>query len=248
MKREDLSGSPFVGVISARRHANVKGMIALVGDATWYVTEEDAPLYLAEGAASVVVGGSLCASRNRLLQDAFDVGASCVQLSDDLKALKAGRVVDGEKVAVDIGFGEAIRMLSEALDMTGAKLAGAAPTANPFYWNPSRTVHTQAFVVGDLMLVRPSAVRFDERLRLKEDYDFTLQHIHRYDCVARRDDLFATFLHRKNAGGAVSYRTTEAEQDAIRFLKASWPGYVRDNPRRPNEILLSFPKPKSKRK
>jgi hypothetical protein len=130
--------------------------------------------------------------------------------------------------------------LSEASRETGAKLAGAAPTTNLFYFKPENRLSTSSFIVGDFMLIQPCPMRFDEELRLKEDYDYTLKHLARYNVVARCNDLFAYFTHRSNGGGAVEYRTAEREQEAIARLKQAWGARIADNPKRPNEVILRW--------
>ncbi len=240
MKRPDLHS--FLTVISHLRSANVAPMQALVGEATWLVGEGEAEAYRAAGAAHVVETGKLCPSRNAGLRLAWDAGMPALQLSDDLRKVQQARVVGGKKVGVDIPFAEGVAMLRDAQKQTGAKLAGAAPTANAFYWNPSRPLHGSAFIVGDLIRVTPCDLLFDERMTLKEDYDYTLQHVVKHGCVARVNGLLPHFLHRTNSGGAVADRTPALEQENIAFLKDKWGAVIQDNPRRPDEILLKIPR------
>jgi len=228
----------WVSIISSGRAANVADMQALVGPATWVVPGGQASDYLAAGATRVLYDkGGLCAGRNVALEEAFQEGLACVQLSDDLRKLE---LAAGPKTVRPASFGEVVRMMREACGATGARLAGIAPVANAFYFNPSRPYNTAAFILGDFIYVRPTGLRFDTQLRLKEDYDYTLQHLRMYHAVARCNAVLGHFRHRTNAGGACAVRTTELEQASIAHLKAKWPGYIKDNPRRPNEILLSL--------
>ena len=48
--------------------------------------------------------------------------------------------------------------------------------------------------VGDLDAARTS-LRFDERMTLKEDYDYTAQHLHEHGAVARSNRVFITATH-----------------------------------------------------
>jgi hypothetical protein len=138
---------------------------------------------------------------------------------------------------------EALIMMLGAMRVTGLHLAGVAPTSNPYFSDPNKRIVTHKFIVGDLIIVSPETdLRFDENLKLKEDYDYTLQHLHRYGGAARVDSIMAMFKHRTNPGGAVAFRTAEREQEAISYLKAKWPGEIRDNPRRENEILMKWRK------
>lgn len=233
----------YVGIISHLRAQNVPAMQQLVGDATWYVGHGEGEEYRRAGASYVVESGALCRSRNAILDDAFAHNAIALELSDDLKKIEYA--IDKEnKNKTLLSITDAIALMLEGAQKNGAMLVGTAPTNNAFFFNPAKPYHTQAFIVGDMILVKPTDLRFDERLKLKEDYDYTMQHIMKYGCVARVNSLLPTFLHRSNPGGACDYRNARREQRAIRFLKKKWPGFIVDNSRRPNEILLKI---KSKR-
>lgn len=248
MLREDLSGI-YLAIISHARPQNVPMMTNIVGDATWYVSAGEHDTYIKAGAKYVVESGPLCRSRNAALDDAFKAKRPCVELSDDLtKVQLAVRNPKADKiVAQDTTFKEAVSRVAKGMREVGAKLGGVAPTSNPFYANVDRAVHTSAFIVGDMIMVNPCMLRFDETMTLKEDYMYTLDHLMAFGCVARRDDVLLTFLHRKNAGGAVEVRTPDLEQFNIALLKAKYPQFIKDNPRRPNEILLNLPKRKAQR-
>lgn len=240
----------FVSVISARRPSALKPMTDLIGRATWLVDDESLEAYMGELVrndldAGVAIGGKLCRARNLALDMAFasQTGVLCLQLSDDLKKIEQPEWDETRKkyVAKPMDFDTAVLTMIVALQSTGAKLAGVAPTSNPFYYR-GKPIHPRAFIVGDMILVGNTTLRFDEEMRLKEDYDYTLKHLDSYGRVARCDDVLATFQHRSNAGGAVAYRTPEEEQRAIEQLKKRWGRLIADNPKRPNEILLKLPR------
>ena len=224
----------LIAIISHKRAGNVGKMSAHLPNAVWYVGHGEADEYKEAGAVNVVESGGLIDSRNRALDDAHNSGRGCVQVSDDF----GGVTLAGTKSDKKITLLQAIEMMSGVADQIGAKLAGVAPVANRFYVDPEKPVKTRHFIVGDLIYVAPSSPRFDDKLRLKEDYDFTAQHLKEYGAVARLDVLMAKFAHRTNAGGAVAYRTSDVEQEAIAYLKAKWPGAIVDNPRRPDEVLF----------
>lgn len=92
------------------------------------------------------------------------------------------------------------------------------------------------------MMIWPCDLFFDEKLRLKEDYDYTAQHIKKFGGVVRANGILATFAHRKNKGGVVAIRTAEIEQESILRLMQKHPGFFKENPRRANEILMKVPK------
>jgi len=207
----------------------------------WFVGEGEADAYRAAGAERVTESGGLCVSRNRALDDALAAGARLhLQLSDDLTRLGwAHGVTRPEVESIDVG--EACRRMAIALKSTGAALAGGSPTDNPYFAKPG--IGATNFIVGDMVLVRldgPRTPRWDVNLSLKEDYDYTLQHLTAYGKVARCNALLASFKHRTNVGGAVNYRTADLEQANIAYLIGKWPGSLRLNPKRPNELLLRW--------
>lgn len=227
----------FVSIISARRPDRVPAMNAHVAEATWFVAAGEGDVYRAAGAKHVVESGKLCESRNAALNAAFVLGLPCLQLSDDLKRVKkAHSKTDTEQVTLI----SAAREMLAAGKQFGAKLCGVAPTSNPYFYNPEKPYRDRAFIVGDMILVFPCDLRFDEKMRLKEDYDYTLRHIEAFGQVLRVDNILAEFAHRSNKGGAVSYRTSELERECIAYLKKKWGKAIKDNPRRPDEILLNL--------
>lgn len=228
-----------VYIISHQRSANVKKMQDLIGAVTWVVGEGESEAYKAAGAIRVIEGGRLTPSRNAALEDAFKLGFPCIQLSDDLKKIKQVVFYEGgKKKDKPLEFTEAVSIMLSRLSMSPFKLAGIAPTFNSYFSN--RETSIRHFVIGDFLVVLPSPLRFDEAMTLKEDYDFTIQHIHKYGGVLRNDDVLCNFEHYTNAGGAVSVRTTEEEQKNIQYLKQKWGSIIKDNAKRPNEILLNL--------
>jgi len=229
----------YIAIVSSKRPQNVAGMEAFLGvQPTWYVGLGEGELYRQAGARNVIEAGGLVETRNRAIDDAFGLGVPAVEVSDDLRWLKRS-VSKRNSERHELPFADCVKLMIEAAQGYGLRLAGISPTNNAFYSDPEKPVKTRVFICADLfVLLPPCDLRFDDSLRLKEDYDYTLQHIAAYGGVVRRDDIQAQFLHRTNPGGAVAYRTARAEQEAIDYLKAKWGTLVADNPRRENEILL----------
>jgi hypothetical protein len=224
-----------IAVISHARAKAVTKIQQYAPEAIWYVGYGEKTDYEAAGAHKVIESGNLIDSRNAALNDAHALGLASVQISDDLNGLE---ILQDDQLH-PITLTETITILSNVADSWGVKLAGVAPVANKFYLSETNPIKQHHFIIGDLIFVKPSEPRFDPNLRLKEDYDFTAQHITTYGAVARLDTICAKFAHRTNAGGAVEYRNTELEQQAITYLKSKWGNTVIvDNPRRPNEILF----------
>jgi hypothetical protein len=238
MIRTTKSGVPYwLGIISARRPENVNKMLVTVGPGTWVVPQEEASLYEAEGAAVKAVSApfpNLVASRNLALDLAFAEGLPCVQTDDDFVRIKRAY---GKRRTEAITFDDAVELMIGRLQRAGFYHGAVAPTTNAFFVGDitSKT----GFCIASLCVTLPCSLRFDDEMTLKEDYDYTLQHIAVYGGVVRSNDLLAEYQHYSNSGGAVEVRSTPNEQRNIAYLKAKWGKAIRDNPRRPNEILLS---------
>lgn len=229
--------NPFhIAIISHKRPQNVPKVQAITGyDVTWYVGKGEVRDYELYGAKVVVEAGGLCRARNLAIEDAFGFGKICVQLSDDFSGLKM-LTEPKLKTAVKTPFMETLFYMLNELDKTPYKLAGVAPTPNAFFYHSDFS--TNLFVVGDFIMIKPCVLCFDEGLRLKEDYDYTVQHFKSYGGALRINRVLATFAHRTNKGGAVDYRTEEMEQEQIAFLMQKHPDCFRLNSRRKNEILI----------
>jgi len=212
-----------------------------IGSATWYVRDDaDEVAYQGEDPGGVVVAGGITAARNRALKDAWSRGLACVQVSDDLEMM--GKFTDptkGKPRWEYCQFHVAVLSVRGRMAIHHAMLGGAAPTPNPLNFRRDESTHN--FIVGDFIVVEPCEVMFDETFRLKEDYDYTLQHLARYGKVLRADTIAPRFTHRTNAGGAVDYRTKEREREAILKLLRKWGNNVQRHPRKPEtEIVLRW--------
>jgi hypothetical protein len=224
-------------IISRARPQNVGPMIQLLQEPlTWVVPPSDHAAYSNAGASTILTVDGLCAARNVALDHAFYEDYYCVQVSDDLGRLSRAH---GKK-RLDLAVPTAIEWLVDALARSHARLGGIAPTDNPYF--SRKLMSRTAFVVGDLIVVKPTPLRFDEALKLKEDYDYTLQHLRQYGEVLRADFILATFKHYTNKGGAVDARTPQVEQETIAYLLKKWPTFLKLNPKRENELLLNWPK------
>lgn len=72
---------------------------------------------------------------------------------------------------------------------------------------------------------------FDERLSLKEDYDFTLQALTNGKTIFKFKGLFylpeRVTIGLKNFGGCSTYRTNEKEMEQIQLMKDKWGNLIK---------------------
>ena len=256
-------------IVSKGRPDNVARMQALFEGTdvtpTWVVSNGESGVYRYAGAEDVIEGGRLTPSRNKCLDAAAAAGKWCVQLSDDLTTTqfydssydtrskswkkplqKEANVRSGKARVCSLSPVGAAQLIAAFMLATKAKLGGVYPCMNPGFAFALPSVTTEQFIVGDCIVVdtrhekkQGKGPRFDERFRLKEDYDFTAQHIQKYGAVARVNRMFVRAQHLHNPGGAVADRTARLEQASIKLLREKWPG-VFTNHRKPNEVVMNW--------
>lgn len=203
-------------------------------DTHWFVPPDQVEIYEENGAKNVHADTGWPQVRNQMLDYAFENGYEyCVQLDDDLKKTfmlsRSGRKLPCSYKDIT---NEIIRQMSAF----GCRLGGVPPVANDFYM--SHAVKPNLFIIGSFSVVRNTHLRFDESLLLKEDYDYTMQHIKEYGRVARVDWCGAEFQHYSNPGGCVSIRDKAMDQKYADILVKRWRPHIKPHPRREAEVLL----------
>lgn len=97
-------------------------------------------------------------------------------------------------------------------------------------------------IVGNCMGIIDDGQRFDERVRLKEDYDFSLQSLLRHRRVIRNNKFAFFVAHLRTTGGCATYRTMELEREAVAVLKRKWgEEIIQTHHRRKWEIIVRPP-------
>lgn len=252
-------------VISGFRTRSVEGITdilkiqKLYADAgvnpTWYVDDQCPDEYRKLG-LEVVKAGKLIPARNHALRDAFDSGKVCVQTSDDIGVWQF--LNDPEKYRSDeeansacarceklnVSPVAAARYLVAKMRARGpqCRLGGVYPLGNGGRAMRAAPESTQNFILGDFFCSEFTECRFDERMSLKEDYDFTASHLERHGEAMRSNRLIITAKHETNAGGACQERDAAGtkEQENIQILKEKWPGAIGDHPTRANQVVLRW--------
>lgn len=198
------------------------------------VKNNEGHLYKKNGCKNVFETGGLIKSRNFALKHAFENNSICVQISDDLKKITTNKNFQEKK---ELQLENVLPKMVETFEkVQGVYLMGVPPTSNDFF--AKKKISKNTFCIGDLLFVKPCKLYFDEKLSLKEDYDYTLQHLSRYGHCFRLQTYLFHFQHYNNKGGAVDYRNEKEEQKNIKYLMSKWGGKIKLNPKRKNEILI----------
>ena len=104
----------------------------------------------------------------------------------------------------------------------GYKVWGFALAADYKFYREYTPFSTQGVIGANIIGVINNPLRFDERLKVKEDYDYAMQHIAKYGGALRFMKYGIDVVHLTNEGGCVSYRTKDVEMDAYNVLKRKW--------------------------
>jgi len=202
-------------------------------------TEEQKKQYEKIKGVEIVVSNAIgiVGQRNFIL-NYFKEGEEIVQIDDDIQdifILKSGyprgklEKLEGNQLE---GF---IEQAFADLKREGLKLWGVYPVPNAFYMDNGMSRNN--FVIATFMGIIVSNLRFDSDLILKEDYDFTLQNI-MIGGTLRYNFITVKAKHYVNSGGVKEIRDDKNEQKSIAVLKAKWGDWIKNNPRRKNEILI----------
>eukprot|EP00927_Polykrikos_kofoidii_P066612 TRINITY_DN62178_c0_g1_i1.p1 TRINITY_DN62178_c0_g1~~TRINITY_DN62178_c0_g1_i1.p1 ORF type:complete len:616 (+),score=70.19 TRINITY_DN62178_c0_g1_i1:114-1850(+) len=254
-----------------RHITNVQVQLAYAGvTPTWYVDEASLAAYKKIGLRAKV-GGKLVPSRNMALEDAAKMGKVCVQVSDDISRwdyysgdlgrqvdLAAGNVAAKSADRFHVSPVAAARFMLAKLRAAAKaakkgdaapRLAGVFPLGNVGQSFTREAVSTEHFILGDFFVVESSSpCRFDSRMTLKEDYDYTCTHLATHGAVLRCNRMFISAVHETNAGGAVSERdeSGQKERDNIEILQQKWPGAFYINGKRGDtQVVMSWRRLKS---
>lgn len=229
----------LITCISHNRHENVQSFFKKVGtkEVIFFVKDQnDIDKYKENGAENVIASGNLMDSRNAALDYCFALNKICVELSDDLESIMVNDFT-GKRTKVYSTVLEVLTNIIPKFIKSGYYLSGFPPTNNPFF--SLNKFDLNKFIVGDFLIIKPTELRFDKNLRLKEDYDFCLQFMKEKGGCIRYSDYLMSFKHYSNKGGAVDYRNDELEQLTIKYLLSKWGSCIKMNKKRENEILLN---------
>jgi hypothetical protein len=175
-------------------------------------------------------------ARNFIL-NFFPEGERIMMMDDDIDRFDVMKIIELKKVIFQIvNVKEFIEQGFELCERIGAKLWGVQMC--PFVTFMTRKINDDKFIIGTAMGIINNDLRFDETIKLKEDYDFTLQNMVKYGKTLRFNFVSVMASHYGNKGGCVDYRTEQLESDAVDHLLAKYPTKLIKNIKRKNEVII----------
>lgn len=183
-------------------------------------------------------------ARNGIL-NYFPAGEEIVMLDDDIDLFER-LVIEEETLKGKLSplDNEEIKVLFEQnfaiCKNNETKLWGVYPVRNAFFMK--NRVYNKGFCIGTVLGIIVNDLRFDPLASFKEDYDYTLQNIIKYKKICRFDYITIKAGHYTNKGGVCEQRKADPEKEGrvAKYLIRKYPGLVRANSKRPNEILITL--------
>jgi hypothetical protein len=127
-------------------------------------------------------------------------------------------------------------------DEWGLKVWGFALAADYKFYREYTPFSTQGVIGANIIGIIDNPLRFDSRLKVKEDYDYSMQHIAKYGGALRSMKYGIDVIHLTNEGGCVSYRTKDVEMNAYEILKAKWGNKVVKLQNNKNFLTMKSPR------
>lgn len=167
-----------------------------------------------------LAGKGMAVIRNFILDNTKS--ENVVMLDDDIKQfgyyekLEMFLMTENEVYALFENF---FRMTKEA----GTKLWGVNLQSDKKFYREYSPLSLSSVILGPCMgITKDKDIRFDDRLGLKEDYDYSIQVLRKFRKILRFNKYHYVSAHIKKKGGCASYRTMKKEEDQAMLFQKKW--------------------------
>lgn len=158
--------------------------------------------------------------RNYILENSK--GEKLVMLDDDISSI--GHFENG--VRINLKEDEIYNFIENSFRMTeelGTKLWGVNLLEDPRSYRTFAPFSLTNVILGPFMgIIKDKSIKFDERLGLKEDYDYSIQVLRKYRKILRFNKYHYSCGHITMKGGCATYRTSEAERKQAKLFQKKW--------------------------
>ena len=222
----------LIAIPSKGRPTGVKSQ-KILPSAVIYVPENEFVNYQKAGVSNLVgvpvsVRG-ITATRNWILDNTDEKWV--VMVDDDVKAQGWVKLESfkarGIKMSEEEWITECIRLF-EVTEQMKYRIWGVATqhaTRSVYPWKP---ILFRSYVTASFMgIINDGRTRFDERFKVKEDYELNLRCIREDGGVIAARYIHWTNSHWTDAGGCAAYRTQLMELRCIKMLMEMYPGMIR---------------------
>jgi len=218
----------------------------ILPNCTFYVPESELHQY--KGIVKNVVGvpitvKGITPTRNWILKNTEEKWV--VFLDDDVKNAGYNLALERQMKKKDIlneSFWEKeFIKYFDICEQLGFKIWGVKTESAPRGVFPYKPFLFKSYVTASCMgIINDSEYYFDEKYKVKEDYEICLRHIKDKGGI-----LAVRYLHWENdhwdkEGGCKDYRTEQIEKDCIKMLIKDYPGMVRSAKRKANQFTIAL--------
>lgn len=145
-----------------------------------------------------------------------------LMIDDDIKYIGRFENTDRKKLSE----GEVYHLIENGFRMArelGTKLWGINLQSDGKFYREYTPFSFSQVVLGPFMgIIKDEDIRFDERLGLKEDYDYALQVLNKYRKILRFNKYHYKARHIEDEGGAATHRTMKKEQNQAKLFQQKW--------------------------
>lgn len=121
------------------------------------------------------------------------------------------------------------------------KIWGVKTESAPRSVYPYKPFNFKSYVTASCMgIINDGEYIFDERYRVKEDYEICLRHIRDKGGILAARHIHWENEHWTTDGGCKDYRTIQVERDAIKLLIKEYPGMIRSAKRKANAFTIEL--------
>jgi hypothetical protein len=172
------------------------------------------------------IQGNIARIRNHILETGFGEGADAVcMMDDDIQYLGYHQNRKREKMSPDYFKAWLLKNTYMAREW-GCYLWGVNLNQDKQSYREYTPFSLTSIILAPFCVHLKSPIRYDERFTLKDDYDFSLQHLNTY----RRNLRLNKYFYVSNmagsgsgqTGGTSTYRNLKRERDQVALLKKKW--------------------------
>ena len=166
------------------------------------------------------VQGNIARVRNWILKNSPT--DYLIMVDDDIKHIGSYKGAKHYRLNAE----ERERMILSGFEMMedlGTVLWGLNQNADRQNYDEYQPISFKSVVLGVFMgIKRVPGIYFDERLPLKEDYDYSIQVLNKYRKLLRFNMYHYEALHLTNEGGCTSYRSYDRELEQLQKFQKKW--------------------------
>lgn len=119
------------------------------------------------------------------------------------------------------------------------KMWGVRTESQPAGTYPYKPFLFRTYLTASCMgMINDGSYYFDERYKVKEDYEICLRHIRDRGGILGVRYLYWVNEHWETEGGCKDYRTIDMEREAIKLLMEEYPSMIRSAKRKANEFTI----------